>query len=60
MKISLRSHLAKMWIVHIQEDLVRCPSEVIIEFALCSLHSLKTSESEKMSLTDVCDKSIVR
>ena len=49
-----------MRIIHIQEDLVRSPSEIIIELALCSLHTLETAEAQKMCLTHIGDEAIIR
>ena len=49
-----------MRVIHIYECLVSCSAKVVIEFTLCRLHTLKASESKKMRLADICDKSEVR
>ena len=58
--VAFRSHLAQMRVVHIDERLVRSTTKVVIKLALGSLHSLKTSETEQMSLADIGYQTIVR
>ena len=49
-----------MRIVNIYEYLVRCPAKVVIQLAFGILDSFKRAETKEMSLTHICDKSVIR
>ena len=60
MEVTLRGHPAEIRIVHIQKDLVRSPSQIVIKLSLCSHYTFEAAEAQEMRLSDIGDESIVR
>ena len=47
---TFRRHAAQFLVVNIQEYLVRCPLDVVVQFPFGLFHSLEAAESEQVSL----------
>ena len=60
LEIPLRGHTAEIRVIHIQENHIRSPAQIVIQLAFRRHDALEAAESKKVGLAHIRDQAIIR